>query len=137
LADPSEEMVKSYLADGHLYAARWDGVIVGTFVLLELEEGLWELKNIAVAEEWQGKGVGKVLIREALERAVGKGAKVMEVGTGNSSVSQLAFYQKAGFRMKRIVHNYFTLNYDNPIFENDIQCRDLVVLSKDLGDNEC
>lgn len=129
MADPSRAMVEDYLSDGHLYAADWDGVTVGAFVLIELEESLWELKNIAVAEEWQGKGVGKKLLKLAMDTASALGATTLEVGTGNSSLDQLAFYQKAGFRMKRVVHNYFTLNYDNPIFENGIQCRDLVVLS--------
>ncbi|MEX0300468.1 MAG: GNAT family N-acetyltransferase [Kordiimonas sp.] len=126
LADPSKSLIQEYLADGRLFSAVWDDVIVGVFVLLPLEDELWELKNIAVSPEWQGKGVGKALLVEAIDAARTLGAKYLEVGTGNSSVDQLAFYQKAGFRLDRIAKNYFTLNYEEPIFENGIQCRDMV-----------
>jgi len=120
--------------DGKLYAAVWQDVVVGVFVLVPIEGTLWELKNIAVSEEWQGKGVGKALITAAITSARELGAEKLEVGTGNSSISQLAFYQKAGFRMQRIARNFFTLNYDEPIFENGIQCRDMVILMVELKD---
>jgi len=132
LADPSKAAVQQYLEDGKLYVAEWEDTVVGVFVLLQLDGPLWELKNIAVAEEWQGKGVGKALIAAAISSAKELGAENLEVGTGNSSTGQLAFYQKAGFRMQRIAKNYFTLNYNEPIFENGIQCRDMVILSMAL-----
>ena len=134
LADPSEAMIRDYMADAVLHVARWDGVVVGVFVLMKHDERLVELKNIAVSPEWQGKGIGKVLVREAISAARALGAKLLEVGTGNSSFGQLAFYQKAGFRMKRVVPNYFSLNYDEPITENGIRCLDRVVLVLDLED---
>lgn len=134
LADPSKAAVEQYLANGKLYVAEWDDTVVGAYILLQADGPLWELKNIAVAEEWQGKGVGKALIAAAISSASGLGAERLEVGTGNSSLDQLAFYQKAGFRMQRIAKNYFTLNYDEPIFENGIQCTDMVILAMDLED---
>lgn len=132
LADPSKAMVEEYLSEGRIYSAAWDDVIVGVFVLLPIEDGLWELKNIAVSEEWQGKGVGKALLQSAITAARDLGAELLEVGTGNSSIGQLAYYQKAGFRMDRIAKNYFTLNYDEPIYENGIQCKDMVFLKMSL-----
>ncbi|MFC4348137.1 GNAT family N-acetyltransferase [Kordiimonas lipolytica] len=135
-ADPSPAMVMDYLADGTLFSATWDGVVVGVFVLMHLGDVKWELKNISVAPEWQGKGVGKALLRAAIEEARKEGAKLLDVGTGNSSIDQLAFYQKMGFRMRRIAKNYYTLNYPEPIFENGIQCRDMVVLTFDLDETD-
>lgn len=132
LADPSRQMVEEYLREGTLYSARWDGVTIGVYVLVPIEDDEWELKNIAVAPEWQGKGVGKALVSEALKSAKEQSAKTLIVGTGNSSVGQLALYQKAGFRMDRIAKNFFTLNYDEPIYENGIQCRDMVFLKMEL-----
>jgi GNAT superfamily N-acetyltransferase len=132
LADPSRQMVESYLADGRLFSASWDGVIVGVFVLVPADETLWELKNIAVSEEWQGKGVGRALLASAIDKARDLGAEKLEVGTGNSSIDQIAFYQKAGFRMTRVAKNYFTLNYDEPIYENGIQCRDMLIFTLEL-----
>lgn len=135
LADPYEAMVREYLADSTLFSARWDGTVVGVFVIINLGDDVWELKNIAVAEEWQGKGVGKALLDAACAAAAEAGARIIEVGTGNSSLDQLAFYQKAGFRMQRIAKNFFTLNYPDPIVENGIACQDLVILAKNLGED--
>ncbi|MBV1900806.1 MAG: GNAT family N-acetyltransferase [Kordiimonadaceae bacterium] len=132
LADPYEATVREYVSDGRLYAAMWDNVVVGVFVLLLIEDTKWELKNIAVSPEWQGKGVGKKLLAEAIRVAKELGATLLEVGTGNSSIGPLAFYQKAGFRMDRIAKNFFTLNYDEPIFEDGIECRDMVFLKLEL-----
>ncbi len=136
LADPSEAMIREYLADGMLFSARWDDTVVGVFVIINHGDGLWELKNIAVAEEWQSKGVGKSLLDAACDAARDRGADRLEVGTGNSSLDQLAFYQKAGFRMQRIAKNYFTLNYPDPIVENGIVCRDMVILAKTWGEKQ-
>lgn len=136
LADPSEAMIADYLADGRLYSAMWDGVVVGVFVLIPLDDTVWELKNIAVAEEWQGKGVGRALLAAAITEARMLGATRLDVGTGNSSLRQIGFYQKAGFRMARVVKNYFTLNYPDPIEEGGIACRDMLVLSLDLTEGE-
>ncbi|RIO99278.1 GNAT family N-acetyltransferase, partial [Staphylococcus gallinarum] len=52
--------------------------------------------------------------------------------TGNSSIGQLAFYQKAGFRIVAVEMNYFVNNYEDPIYENGILCRDLIRLVKKL-----
>jgi ribosomal protein S18 acetylase RimI-like enzyme len=56
----------------------------------------------------------------------------LEVGTGNSSIGQLALYQKCGFRITGIDYNYFIRHYDEPIFENGIPCRDMIRLAIDL-----
>lgn len=38
--------------------------------------------------------------------------------------------------MKEIIHDHFVEQYDEPIFEQGIQCRDMVRLSIDLKSNE-
>ncbi len=56
----------------------------------------------------------------------------MEIGTGNSSVNQLSLYQKCGFRITGIEHDYFTKHYEEEIVENGLLCRDMIRLSLDL-----
>lgn len=85
--------------------------------------------NIAVTDEKQGKGIGKRLVRFAIEKARKKGFKTIEIGTGNSSIGQLALYQKCGFRIVGIDMDFFVRHYSEEIFENGIQCRDMVRLS--------
>ena len=55
--------------------------------------------------------------------------KQLDVRTGNSSISQLAFYQKAGFRIIEIIPDYFTIHYEEPIIEDGIPCLDQLKLS--------
>ncbi len=130
LADPSEGLVRGYANTSNTVGATLGGEPIGVYVLLDKGEGLMELKNIAVHPDWQGKGFGKILIGHALERAGDRGATCMEVGTGNSSLDQLAFYEKAGFRRDRTDNGFFLRNYDEPIFENGMQCTDMIYLVK-------
>lgn len=133
LADPSEEMIRRYLLDGELYA--WlteEEETVGVLHLLEVDPGVVEIKNMAVRELYQGQGHGKQLIDAVLKRLRERGMNQVIVYTGNSSIGNLAFYQKVGFRMMNIEHDYFLNEYQTPIFENGIRCRDRVHLELPL-----
>ncbi|MFC4403849.1 GNAT family N-acetyltransferase [Gracilibacillus xinjiangensis] len=131
-ADPSQEIVEEYVKRGDCFVAESEQRIIGVFVLLPTRPKTVELVNVAVAEEHQGKGIGKQLVLEAIEAAKKKGYKKMEIGTGNSSIGQLALYQKCGFRLTGIDRDFFVKHYPEPIFENGIQCRDMIRLSQDL-----
>lgn len=132
LADPSEEMIHKYIAKGETYIAELEGIVVGIYVFVSLGEGTVEIMNIAVSEEFQGKGLGKQLILDAMNRIKQAGYKRIEIGTGNSSIGQLALYQKCGFRISRIERDFFLRNYPEVIMENGIQCVDMIRLSLDL-----
>lgn len=60
------------------------------------------------------------------------GYKTIEIGTGNSSIGQLVLYQKCGFRITGVDIDFFVRHYQEEIFENGIQCRDMIRLSQDL-----
>lgn len=133
LADPSEKNVKAYLEKGICYIAKIANEIVGEFVLLPKSQQVYELMNIAVLPEYQGQKIGKILLRSAISISQQRGATELELGTGNSSLSQLAFYQKAGFRIVGVIPNFFIDNYEEPIYENGIQCRDMIRLKLNLS----
>ncbi|KEO83427.1 hypothetical protein EL26_10665 [Tumebacillus flagellatus] len=134
LADPSEEMVRRYLPEGELYS--WltsEGETVGVLHLTAPDDGVVEIKNIAVREQYQGQGHGRSLLesilkllreRESVEKVI--------VRTGNSSIGNLAFYQKLGFRIMEIEHDYFVREYEHPIVEDGIRCRDRLMLARTL-----
>ncbi|WP_206922938.1 GNAT family N-acetyltransferase [Alicyclobacillus suci] len=132
LADPSEKSVESYIHRGYCFVAESNSEIIGVYVLIDTRPQTVELVNVAVAEEEQGNGIGKRLVLHAIERANSMGYKTIELGTGNSSVGQLALYQKCGFRIVGVDRDFFTLHYDEPIYENGIQCRDMVRLALNL-----
>ncbi len=127
-ADPSEQLVRSYCTGGHCFIAEQQETVMGVFVLTALDSDTAEIKNIALAESERGKGLGKRLVFLALEEAKKLGFSAVEIGTGNSSLAQLALYQKCGFRMKSVDRDFFTRHYEEPIFENGLQCRDMVRL---------
>lgn len=129
LADPSEQMVSAYLKGSFCYVAELDDSIVGVIVLYPKTKEIIEILNIAVSEYMQGKGIGSKLIKHGIEAAKEDGFKTVEIGTGNSSIRQLALYQKAGFRIIGIDQDFFVRHYPEPIYENGIQCRDMVRLS--------
>ena len=127
-ADPSEEMIGKYISESDILIAEEGGRTVGVCVLLPLPLRTAEIKNIVVAGPERGRGIAKALIAEALKQAKNEGFRSVEIGTGNSSLDQLALYQKCGFRMTGIDRDYFIRHYPEPIFENGIRCRDMVRL---------
>jgi len=132
VADPSRKIVDEYVKRGMCFVAEEHSETIGVFVLLPTRPETVELVNLAVAEEKQGKGIGKKLVRNAIKKARTEGYKTIEIGTGNASVGQLALYQKCGFRMVGVDRDFFIRHYSEAIFENGIRCRDMVRLSQDL-----
>ncbi|EJQ90243.1 MULTISPECIES: GNAT family N-acetyltransferase [Bacillus cereus group] len=133
LADPSERQIDAYIQRGVTYVAKQEDRVIGVYVLLETRPKTMEIMNIAVVEYMQGKGIGKKLLKHAIEAAKGYGMCKLEVGTGNSSVSQLALYQKCGFRIFSIDFDYFSKHYEEEIIENGIVCRDMIRLAMELN----
>ncbi len=132
LADPSEEIVKEYIARSNNYILIKDEKAIGVIVLLPTRPGTLEIVNIAIDPKHQGKGYAKKLLKFAINEAKNKGFKHIEIGTANSSINQLALYQKIGFRINYIDKDYFLKNYHDEIFENDIQAIDMIRLYMDL-----
>ncbi|MBY3623633.1 GNAT family N-acetyltransferase [Acinetobacter sp. CUI P1] len=132
LADPSPSLVEAYLKRGQCYVAEVENCIIGVYVLLQTRPETVELVNIAVDENQQSKGIGKQLVHHAIQNARLLGAKTIEVGTGNSSVGQLALYQKCGFRITGIDRDFFIRHYTEEIVENGIKVVDMIRLSLDI-----
>ncbi|MCR8631002.1 MULTISPECIES: GNAT family N-acetyltransferase [Paenibacillus] len=132
LADPSRKLVEEYVQRGQCMVAVADNVIIGVYVLLPTRPETVEIVNIAVDERHQGKGIGRQLVHHAIANAKLLGFKTIEIGTGNSSVGQLALYQKCGFRIIGVDRDFFIRHYEEEIFENGIQVVDMIRLSQDL-----
>jgi len=132
LADPSPDLIADYLRSGRCYRAFINGETVAALVLCQLSESEWEVKNVAVREDMQGNGLGKRMLQFAEAEVRWLRGQAVWVGTGNSSIDQLRFYQRNGFRMTEIKHDYFVDKYSDPIIENGIWCRDMIMLKKDV-----
>ena len=132
LADPSRSMIEAYLAGGNCYVAFQDNILLGVLVLCEISPSIVEIKNIAVRETAQGRGLGKRLLEFADQVSREAAFETIRIGTGNSSIGQLALYQKVGFEMVAIKKDFFLQQYEQPIFEHGIQCKHMIVLEKKL-----
>lgn len=132
LADPSRDYILEYVENGVIFVAEIEQQIIGVYVLLPTSPEIIELMNIAVREDYQGLGIGKQLVMDAVKVARSKGYITLEVGTGNSSIRQLILYQKCGFRMIGVDTDFFVKHYPKAIFENGIQCVDMIRLARKL-----
>lgn len=126
-ADPSIERVNQYLEDSLCYVAVIQKEIVGVCVLNPVDKNRIELFNIAVLPENQKSGIGSQLLQFVLDSVREKNFESVELGTGTFGY-QLTFYQRFGFRVDSILKDHFINNYDEPIFENGIQLKDMLRL---------
>ena len=132
LADPSKELINNYVNMSEIFVARQKNETLGVVVLFPLTTETVEIKNIAVKPEFQGQGIGSFLIENVVKMAMLKKQKSIFIGTANSSVRQLYLYQKSGFEIVDIKKDFFIDHYDEPIYENGIQAKHLLVMIREL-----
>ncbi|WP_207577894.1 GNAT family N-acetyltransferase [Listeria seeligeri] len=132
-ADPSEKKIAKYLSKSTVFGLGSKEQTIGIVCLLPLNDNQLEIMNIAVLKSARNKGIGKKLLEKAFEFATLQDFSEIIVKTGNSSIDQLAFYQKNGFRMQQIIPDYFSEHYpEQEITENGIACLDQIILIKEI-----
>ena len=129
LADEQEDMIDRYLDHGTMYVLDDNGVKCEC-VITDEGNNILEIKNIATVPEYQGKGYARALIEFVINNYRGKDS-ILQVGTGDSPLS-IPFYEKCGFVRSHIVPDFFTDNYDHPIYESGILLVDMVYLQRPL-----
>jgi ribosomal protein S18 acetylase RimI-like enzyme len=136
LADDSHEQVHGYYQKGTLYALDdASGDPIGVVLAIPEPDGSVELKAVAVDASLHGRGIGKRMLIDVLELLRADGVPRVVVGTGNSGIGQLAYYQRCGFRLWKIERNFFTheRGYPDGLEENGIPLRDMVWMDQDLS----
>lgn len=135
LAEDSAAELDSYLHDGQVLVAVSGSEVIGHLQLVETDHpGRVELKNMAVREARQGHGVGRRLVRAAVELAATGPATHMVVATAAADLGNLRFYQRQGFRMLAVERDAFTeaTGYPPGITVEGIPLRDRVWLDMEL-----
>ena len=94
LADEQEDMVDRYLERGTMYVLE-DGGVKAECVVTDEGDGILELKNIAVAPDFQGRGYGKAMVA-FLVQTYTEQHTVLQVGTGDSPAT-VPFYEACGY----------------------------------------
>jgi ribosomal protein S18 acetylase RimI-like enzyme len=134
LADESLAQVRSYMNCGELHAFIGDDSrAVGIVLTIAAEEGV-ELKAVAVDASQRNRGVGRRMLAAVLDELRRRGVRRAIVGTANAGIGQLAYYQKAGFRLLRIERDFFSpaRGYPAVMGDNGIRLRDMVWMDQEL-----
>lgn len=128
-ADPSKASIYKYLSDSDVYGLQVDENIVSLAVILHIDKNTLELKNLVTKEEYRGNGYAKKLLKSLCGNYKQKYNKML-VGTSENNIP---FYVKQGFdKYEKTIKNYFVDNYDEEIWDGDLQCIDMYYYSKDL-----
>lgn len=128
LADEDEKMIDRYIERGSMYVLDDNGIKAECVVTDE--DGVLEIKNIAVALEYQKMGYGRRLI-EFVESKYKDRYTVMRVGTGDSPLT-VPFYERLGFKRAYVIKNFFADNYKRPIIEAGVRLTDMICLEKSI-----
>ncbi|MCL1936758.1 MAG: GNAT family N-acetyltransferase [Defluviitaleaceae bacterium] len=132
IADPDEKIIKSYINKGDLIIMEDKDKIIGICHFKPLDIINVEITNIAIDETLHNKGYGSTILKYTINFIKNKGYKSIFIGTGNSSISNIAFYQKNGFDLFDLWINYFLYKYDDKIYENGIQCKHMLRFKLEL-----
>ncbi len=129
LGDEQESMVRRYLYRGELFAL-FDNDLKTVSVVTQENEEIYEIKNIATYEKYQGKGYGSIMLKYIIENIKNKGKQLL-VGTGESD-KIIAFYKKFGFKYSHTIKDFFIDNYHHKMYENGKQLKDMIYLKIDF-----
>jgi len=95
LADPNGRIIKK---GGAILFALFDERVVGACALLKHRDGVLELAKMAVVEEYQRQGIGRVLAEAVVTRAQNMGAKYLYLQTSPRLKVAGKLYRRLGFR---------------------------------------
>ena len=91
------------------------------------EKDILTFGPVCIMPKHQRKGYGKLFI-EFLWNYY-KECKTLYVGTGDSLLT-IPFYKSCGFLESHRVKDFFAINYERPIWDGDVQLKDMVYLKR-------
>lgn len=133
LAEDSATELDSYLYQGRVWVARYGDRIVGHLqVVPGGVAGTAEIKNVAVAEGLQGKGIGTSLVESVRLALAAESIGTLIVATATADIGNLRFYQRRGFRFQAIERDVFTPDrgYPPDLLIDGIPLRDQIWLDR-------
>jgi GNAT superfamily N-acetyltransferase len=135
-AESSERALRWGLANlvDAVYRVDAEGQLVGA-ATMQWRNDPCEIMELAIAPERQGQGLGKQLVAWLIEESRRRKKRRLLVGTANSSLPNIWFYQKCGFRMDHVRQDYFSYyarHYGGPVYEHGIEVRDMLVFRYEL-----
>ncbi|MGY2222541.1 GNAT family N-acetyltransferase [Pseudomonas gingeri] len=93
---PMLEDYAAVLQAGHLFVLEVSGQVAGILVLIR-EQGAMLLDNVALAPEYQGRGLGRVLMAFAEQAALDAGCPAIRLYTNEAMSENLVLYTRLGY----------------------------------------
>ena len=94
LSNPKEEILDK---GGYIYYATVDGAVAGTVSLLRIADTEFELGKMAVSGNYQGLGLGNILMQHCINEAQRLGIKKLILFSNTSLGPAIHLYRKYGF----------------------------------------
>jgi ribosomal protein S18 acetylase RimI-like enzyme len=95
LSDPRKTIIEP---GGAILLATANGRSVGCCALLRISDHEFEVAKMAVAPEFQGRGIGRTLLSATIEEARSLGATRLYLETNHVLKPAIALYESLGFR---------------------------------------
>lgn len=89
-----EQEAKSSEEDAHHFVALLEGEVIGTLFLIETENQIYQMRQVAVDQDYQGKSIGKQLVIEAEKWAKDFGVKKIWM---HARQNAWPFYEALGY----------------------------------------
>ncbi|GAA4462682.1 hypothetical protein GCM10023093_09780 [Nemorincola caseinilytica] len=89
----NEDLSRDHTDD--IMVGKADGRVIACLMLHHLDDGQVQLRQMAVYNEWQGKGIGRQLVAAAERYAAGKGYSTMVL---HAREVAMGFYRSMGYR---------------------------------------
>ena len=94
-----KDIEQSYLKRGGAFyvLVEADGAIIGAYGLYPIDEQTCELRKMYLHRSYRGKGLGKLLLEDALSKAQQIGFKKMTLETASVLKEAISLYKSYGF----------------------------------------
>ena len=95
LYNPKENIIDK---GGYIYFAKADNVIAGTFALIPVEKGVFELSKMTVDEAFRGKKIANKMLEFCLEEAKRLDISKIILYSNTTLQPAIHLYRKFGFK---------------------------------------
>jgi ribosomal protein S18 acetylase RimI-like enzyme len=92
---------------GVIYLAQSDNRIVGSAALMKEHDGEYELAKMAVATDYRGKGISKLLLEKCIGKATELKASKITLFSNHQLKAAIGLYEHYGFRHVPVVDSPF------------------------------
>jgi predicted GNAT family N-acyltransferase len=95
LSNPEEAIINK---GGHIFFAKLDNEIIGTFALIKIDDSTFEIAKMAVTEKARGLGIGKKQMDTAIQKAKELKLDKLILYSHTKLTTALAMYFNYGFK---------------------------------------